>query len=80
MLRKIYVLRKAIAFTGSDDPWVGKEKSSIPEICKGKNIPCHIIEGGNHSLECGDALKDIENIRFVMEETASFINNKAKGL
>ena len=75
-----FPLGESIAFTGSNDPWVGREKSRIPEICKEKNIPCHIIEGSNHSLECGDTLKDIENIRFVMEETAGFINNKAKGL
>ena len=67
---------ESIAFTGNDDPWVGREKSRIPEICKEKNIPCHIIEGGNHSLECGDALKDIENIRIVKEETERFIKRK----
>ena len=76
----VFPLAESIAFTGSDDPWVGRKKSRIAELCKEKNIPCHIIEGGNHSLECGDALRDIENIRFVMEETADFINNKAKGL
>ena len=70
-----FPLGESIAFTGSDDPWVGREKSRIPEICKEKNIPCHIIEEGNHSLECGDTMKDIENIRFVMGETAGFITS-----
>ncbi len=76
----IFPLEEAIAFTGSDDPWVGKEKSRIADICNEKNIPCHIIKGGNHSLESGDALKDIENLRFVMEETAGFINKKEGGI
>ncbi len=67
---------EAIAFTGSDDPWVGKEKSRISEICREKKIPCHVIIGGNHSLECGETLKDIGNIKTVMEETERFIKGR----
>ena len=73
-----FPLGEAVAFTGSDDPWVGKEKSRIAELCKEKDIPCHVIIGGNHSLECGKALKDIENIKTVMEETESFIKLQVK--
>ncbi|MCR4590120.1 MAG: alpha/beta hydrolase [Lachnospiraceae bacterium] len=72
----VFPIGEAVAFTGSDDPWVGKEKSLIAEICKEKDIPCHIVNGGNHSLECGETLRDIENIKSVMEETERFIKGR----
>lgn len=71
-----FPLRKAIAFTGSDDPWVGKEKSQIEKLCRERDIPCRIIAGGNHSLETGDTMRDIENIRIVMGDTESFVKGR----
>ncbi|MBR6321423.1 MAG: alpha/beta hydrolase [Lachnospiraceae bacterium] len=63
----------AVVFTGTDDPWVGKEKSPIPALSAKRGIPCHLIEGGNHSLESADIGKDILTVRKIMEITEAFI-------
>ena len=68
-----YPFEKAIAFTGTADPWVGGEKSRIPDLCDERGIPCFRIYGGNHSLESGEALADIRGLCKVMEETRRFI-------
>ena len=64
---------KAIAFTGSNDPWVGGENSRIPELCRERQIPCTVIPEANHSLETSDLQKDIQNMQRIMEETEAFI-------
>mgnify|MGYP006988957331 CR=1 FL=1 len=69
----VYTFGESIVFTGDDDPWVGRENSRIPTLCWQKNIPCHIIEGANHSLESTDPIKDIKNLRKVMKKTKNFI-------
>ena len=71
-----YPLSNAIAFTGSADPWTGKEDSPIAEICAQRKIPCYISEGANHSLETADPLLDIETLQLVMQRTESFIREK----
>ena len=64
-------LNDAIVFTGTADPWVPQGR--IPELCAEKNIPCHSIEEGNHSLETGDWLKDLETVRKVITEVSRFV-------
>ena len=66
-------LADAIVFTGSADPWVGKARSRIPELCRDRGIPCAIVPDANHSLECGDVLADLKALRAVMKETARFL-------
>ena len=67
-------LGDAVVFTGSADPWVGGEKSQIPALCARRGIPCHVVEGANHSLECGEMKKDLKNLRAVMKETERFLD------
>ena len=69
----LFSFGEAIAFTGTDDPWVGKEKSRIPALCRERQIPCHRIPGGNHSLESGDVHKDIQALLQIMEKTEQFV-------
>ena len=64
---------KAAAFTGSDDPWVGKEKSRISELCEERGIPCSLIADANHSLESGDTFTDLKELQRIMQETEQFI-------
>ena len=64
---------KAIAFTGSDDPWVGREKSRILSICESRDIPCTLIPNANHSLETEDPFTDMYELSRVMKETERFI-------
>ena len=64
----------AIVFTGSDDPWVGKDKSRIRSICEGHGIPCQLVPDANHSLETKDPLRDMEMLSAIMKQTEEFIN------
>ncbi len=64
---------KAIAFTGDDDPWVGKEKSRISALCEERGIPCTVIPQANHSLESGDVFSDLKELYRIMKETERFI-------
>ena len=68
-----FPLGEAAAFTGTADQWTGKEKSRIPELCRERQIPCTIIEGGNHSLECGDPAVDVKNLERILDETGAFL-------
>lgn len=68
-----YSPENAIVFTGTADPWVGGAESRIPALCRERHIPCFVVPGANHSLECGDVLRDIHNLLEVMEETRRFL-------
>ena len=63
---------KAIVFTGTNDPWVGQADSKIPEYAAEQGYPCVVIADANHSLETGNAVKDIENLQMIMKETERF--------
>lgn len=67
---------KAIAFTGTDDPWVGNEKSPVFGICEEKGIPCTLISYANHSLESKDCFQDMKELYRVMRETERFIQER----
>ena len=66
-----FPLGDAIAFTGDADPWV--KCGAIPECCKEKGVPCHVITDANHSLETGSVKDDIENLEKIMKKTRIFI-------
>ena len=72
-----FPIRDAIVFTGDADPWTGKEESQIPRLCRERQLPCTLISGGNHSLECGDAMKDIRNLQKIIQETEAYITGIA---
>lgn len=64
-------MQEGIVFTGTADPWV--REGAVPALCKERHIPVHLIEQGNHSLETGNALKDIENLRRIMEIAQKYV-------
>ncbi len=66
----------AVVFTGTDDPWVGGEKSRISGMCADRGIPCTQVSGANHSLETNDTDLDIKNLYGIMKETERFILGK----
>ena len=67
-----FPIGEAIAFTGDDDPWVGKENSRIPALCQERGIPCRLVPHANHSLESKDVFEDMKELRKVMKETEAF--------
>ncbi len=68
-----FPIGEAIAFTGDDDPWVGKENSRIPALCKERGIPCRLVPHANHSLESKDVFADMKELHKVMKETEAFL-------
>lgn len=66
---------KAIAFTGTDDPWVGREKSRISALCDKRNIPCSLVSKANHSLESDCVVSDIGEIMEIMRKMECFIKS-----
>ena len=45
----------------------------VKEACRERQIPLYLTENGNHSLETGDVLRDLENIKNVMKQTQEYI-------
>lgn len=64
----------AIAFIGTADPW--SDTDEIIRLSKANHIPLSVYQGCNHSLECGDTLKNIENLKDIMQKTAGFCRKK----
>ena len=63
-----------IAFTGDADPWV--EPGLVEKECQTAGIPLTVIKGANHSLETGDALRNLVILKSIMEQTEQFIHRK----
>ena len=68
-----FPIGEAIAFTGDDDPWVGKENSRIPALCEEQGITYRLVPHANHSLESKDVFADMKELRKVMKETEAFL-------
>ena len=64
---------ESIAFTGEDDPWVGRGESRILSICEERSIPCTLIPSANHSLETKDPFADMKMLYRIMKSTEEFI-------
>ena len=62
--------QRGIVFHGTSDPWV--DTADVEDGCRRKALPLYTVDGGNHSLETGDVLRDIENLRKIMERTKKF--------
>ncbi|HIY02336.1 MAG TPA: alpha/beta hydrolase [Candidatus Blautia faecipullorum] len=66
-----YKEQRGIVFHGTADPWV--ETLEVETGCREKELPLYITEKGNHSLETGDVLADLEHLRRIMEQTRDFL-------
>lgn len=66
-----FMKQSGIVFHGTCDGWV--ETELVKEECEKSGFPLHIIEGGNHSLETGNAMEDLGNLRKIMEITKEYI-------
>lgn len=65
-----------IVFTGTKDPWV--ETDIVRTNCDRLRLPLTIIPDANHSLETGDALRDIKILQDIMAETKAYIDRIGK--
>lgn len=62
-----------IIFHGLNDPWAPDNEQIASEAEECSVTLCQITEA-NHSLETGNVLTDIGNLRSVLEEVAEFLN------
>lgn len=60
----LFTDENGIVFHGTADPWA--DTKDIIEGCKKLNLPLVLTEEGNHSLETGDILKDLQNLEKTM--------------
>ncbi len=63
--------KNAIAFTGTADPWV--DYYVIVKACEERNIPVHVYDGVNHSLEQDSVMKNLEILTDVCERMQAFL-------
>ena len=68
----LFADENGIVFHGTADPWA--DTKDITEGCKKLNLPLSLTDGGNHSLETGDVLKDLENLQQIIRLLFNLLN------
>lgn len=69
-----YHPQSGIVFHGTADPWAKTEMMEAK--CKEYNLPLHILEGTNHSLEVQDDIRlNIRNLAKIMEVAEKYISD-----
>lgn len=66
----LFLRGDALVFHGTADPWA--ETAKIRAACEKCGVPLFITEGANHSLETGDAVKDVETLTGVVEKVKNW--------
>lgn len=62
---------EGIVFHGTGDDWAKTEVISAE--CEKRGLPLYLTEHANHSMETGDALRDLEILKTIMEKTEQYI-------
>lgn len=68
-----FVRGKAVAFHGTADPWANT--GAVAAACAERGIPLWLTEGANHSLETGDALRDVRTLSETLARIDAFIRD-----
>lgn len=71
----LFAPNRAIGFIGTADPW--SDTDEMIRLSDANHIPLTVYEGCNHSLECDDILKNLENLKDIMRRTLDFCALKA---
>lgn len=72
MIEKYVDDKGAVLFCADADPYAGYDE--LRRIAADKKLVIHTIKGGNHSLETGDVLTDIDNMKQMMDLVAKIIS------
>lgn len=64
-------IEDALAFIGTKDPWSSPEE--VKRLAQMRNVPLHLYDECNHSLECGNTSADIDILSEVMRKTGQYI-------
>ena len=62
-----------VVYHGLSDPWC--ENDIVKEMCTKLGLELHEIADANHSLETGSAMKDVDNLRTLLERTQKFMES-----
>ena len=62
---------EGIVFHGTGDDWAKTEVISAE--CEKRGLPLYLTEQANHSMETGNALRDLEILKTIMEKTDQYI-------
>ncbi len=65
------IVAGGIVFHGTMDPWVRTDL--VERRCREEGLPLYTFEGANHSLETGDAMKNIRILTETMETVRAYI-------
>ena len=65
---------RALAFHAATDPWMDHE--SMVRAAKEAGVPMISYPEGNHSLETGDALRDIRTLEEIFTRTAEILREE----
>lgn len=68
--------QSGIVFHGTADPWAKTEDIRLG--CEKLGLPLYITEGTNHSMETGDALKDLQIMQDIMEHCNDYLSGQKK--
>ena len=66
----LFAPQHALGFIGTSDSW--SDTAEIIQLSKTNHIPLIVYEGCNHSLECNDTSKDLENLKDIIQKTIDF--------
>ena len=66
-----FVRGSAVAFHGTADPWA--DTKAVVAACRELGVPLWLTEGANHSLETGDALRDVDALAGTLKRIDAFI-------
>lgn len=66
----LFAPNHAIGFIGTSDPW--SDTNEIIRLSDVHHIPLTVYNGCNHSLECGDTLRNLEILKDVMKKTMNY--------
>lgn len=67
-----FVPQQGIVFHGTADPMA--DTQMVQKECQERKMTLYIVENGNHSLETGNVLRDLEILRNVMEQTEKYLS------
>lgn len=71
-----FMKQSGIVFTGTEDPWA--DFQTVEDGCRKAGYPLYVTKDANHSLETGDVIKDLLNLRRIMQITEEYIRGEIK--
>ena len=63
-----------IVFHGTKDNWARTDL--VSEQCEALKLPLYLTKEGNHSLETGDVMRDVQNLAVIMEQVKDYISKR----